>query len=209
MLLPDGSTLSDAATAFNTSGYAIIRGFIDPVTVTTVSKVIQYGLTQDTYNIRPDGEPVDAHLKPSKYERYAEPIVEVILENSADEISQLVGERLLPTYSYARVYVKGDELARHTDRPSCEYSVTVHVATVGDPWPIWLQKEGGPVSKVILHPGDAIVYKGCEVYHWRNAMTECDVNVQFMMHYVNENGKYADYKWDKRPGLGHLSSTRR
>lgn len=208
-MLQDGSTLSDAAAAFNASGYAIIRGFIDPVTVATVSKVIEYGLAQNTYEVRPDEAPVNARLSPSKYARYAEPIVEVILGNSTEEISQLVGERLLPTYSYARVYVKGDELARHTDRPSCEYSVTVHVATVGDPWPIWMQKDDGPVSKVILYPGDAIVYKGCEVHHWREVMTECDVNVQFMLHYVSEDGKYADYKWDKRPGLGHLSNTRR
>lgn len=201
--------MNDTAATFNASGYAIIRGFIDPITVDTVSKVIEYGIAQNTYEARPEGEPVDARLKPSKYARYAEPVVEVILENSADEISQLVGERLLPTYSYARVYVKGDELERHIDRPSCEYSVTVHVATVGEPWPIWMQKGDGPVSKVILQPGDAIVYKGCEVHHWREVMSECDINVQFMLHYVNESGKYADYKWDKRPGLGHLSITRR
>lgn len=35
------------------------------------------------------------------------------------------GKRLLPTYSYARLYAPGDELKNHTDRESCEISATI------------------------------------------------------------------------------------
>ena len=34
------------------------------------------------------------------------------------------GLQLIPTYSYARIYKKGDILKRHKDRPSCEISTT-------------------------------------------------------------------------------------
>lgn len=201
--------MNNAVTAFEDAGYAVVRGFLDPGAVSTVSKVIEYSFRQGLYEERTDAQRSNNITGPSQYSRYAEPIVEVILENSTAEVASLVGKNLAPTYSYARIYTKGDELARHIDRPSCEYSVTVHVATVGDPWPIWMQKEGGAPSKVVLYPGDAVVYKGCEVYHWRDPMVDCDVNVQFMLHYVDENGAHGDYKWDKRPGLGHLSDTRR
>lgn len=209
MLLQDGSTLSDARTTFEETGYVVVRGFLDIATVTTVSKVIEYGFRQGLYAERTATERNDLIANPSQYLRYAEPIVEVILENSTDEIASLVGKSVVPTYSYSRIYTKGDKLIRHTDRPSCEYSVTVHVATVGELWPIWMQKEGGPPTKVVLYPGDAVVYKGCEIAHWRDPMVDCDVNVQFMLHYVDEGGAYAAYKWDKRPGLGYLDTSRR
>lgn len=201
--------MNNASAIFNETGYVVVRGFIDPDTVTTVSKVIEYGFKQGLYEERTEEERKDMVASPSQYARYAEPIVEVILENSTSEISSLVGKSVVPTYSYSRIYVKGDELVRHTDRPSCEYSVTVHVATVGEPWPVWMQKEGGPPTKVVLYPGDAVVYKGCEIAHWRDPMVDCDINVQFMLHYVTEDGEYANYKWDRRPGLGHLDTSRR
>jgi alkylated DNA repair dioxygenase AlkB len=210
MSLQDGSTLSDLQTEFTRNGYVVIRGFLDPATTSTVSKVIEYGVHQNTYKVRPTDVPnTDWVGAPSAYFRYAEPLVEVILENSAEELSAVVQKQLVPTYSYARVYIKGDQLGRHTDRPSCEYSVTVHVATVGEPWPVWVQKVGGQPTQLVLSPGDAVLYKGCEVAHWRNPMVNCDINVQFMLHYVDHDGPNADYKWDKRPGLGHLDTSRR
>lgn len=201
--------MSDAVKAFEDAGYAVIRGFLDPTSVATVSKVIEYGVKQSLYEERTEIERNDMADNPSQYSRYAEPIVEVILDNSTEEVSKITGKKLAPTYSYSRVYVTGDELIRHIDRPSCEYSVTVHVATIGESWPIWMQKEGGAPAKVILYPGDAVVYKGCEVYHWRDPMVNSEVNVQFMLHYVDETGPYANYKWDKRPGPGYLGISRR
>ena len=201
--------MSESGHTFDERGYVVVRGFLDPLTVQTVSKVMEYGLRQNMYLKRGERQPDDGMNNPSEYARYAEPLVEVILENSTDEISALVGKELCQTYSYARVYTKGDELRRHTDRPSCEYSATVHVATIGKPWPIWMQKPGEPPSMVTLYPGDAVVYKGCEIAHWRDPMVDCDINVQFMIHYVDKNGPNAEYQWDKRPGLGYFSSARR
>jgi hypothetical protein len=60
-------------------------------------------------------------------------------------------------------------------------------------------------AKIILNPGDAVVYKGCDVHHWRNKMIHTRVNAQFMLHYVDKNGPFAEYQWDKRPGAGHPS----
>ena len=38
---------------------------------------------------------------------------------------------LLPTYSYARLYLQGDSLPRHRDRPACEIAATIHLALLG------------------------------------------------------------------------------
>ena len=37
------------------------------------------------------------------------------------------GLKVLPTYTYARIYKTGDILERHKDRPSCEISTTVNL----------------------------------------------------------------------------------
>ena len=50
------------------------------------------------------------------------------------------GLKLNETYSYARIYKKGDILARHKDRYSCEISTTLNLG--GDTWPIFLEPSG-------------------------------------------------------------------
>jgi hypothetical protein len=78
----------------------------------------------------------------------------------------------------------------------------VNVASVGEPWKIWMKVPGEEPVSFILEPGDAVVYKGCEVPHWREEPVGTKLTAQFMLHYVDQNGPFVDYKWDKRPALG-------
>ena len=123
------------------------------------------------------------------------------VQNSNEEMEKITGYKLFPSYSFTRVYQKGEELTPHVDRPACEISVTCHIATVGSPWPVWMQAPGEEPTQYTLEPGDACVYKGCEIKHWRQPATETDINVQMMLHYVDQNGPCAGYKYDQRPGL--------
>ena len=52
------------------------------------------------------------------------------------------GKRLYPTYSYARLYKKGEKLKIHTDRESCEISATLTLGFDGEAWPIYMGDEG-------------------------------------------------------------------
>jgi hypothetical protein len=56
-------------------------------------------------------------------------------------------------------------------------------------------------KKILLNPGDIAIYKGCEVEHWREPY-EGRQQIQLFLHYVDANGIYKDYKFDKRPMLG-------
>jgi hypothetical protein len=186
-------------TNFQTKGCVLLKGFLDPQATATVSRYMEYTVKQQSFS---------ADDPTSKYARYADPLSETILYNSKEELEKVTGFLLHPTYSYSRVYFKGDTLKPHVDRPSCEVSVTVHIATQGDPWPVWMQIPGKEPVSFILEPGDAVVYKGCEVKHWREKAVDTELNAQIMLHYVNQNGPHASFKWDERPGLGMLSSTR-
>ena len=126
------------------------------------------------------------------------------------------GLDLVPTYSYARLYKKGDESKRHKDRPSCEISCTLNLG--GNPWPIFIDgtgadsvideqknihKPNAPAgTEVNLEIGDMLVYSGCEFEHWRKPF---DGNIcgQVFLHYNHVNGPFANKnRFDGRPMLG-------
>jgi len=112
----------------------------------------------------------------------------------AEDTTQL---KLFPTYSYFRVYKRGDILVRHTDRPSCEISVTLCLGyEAGRAWPILIDGPDG-VSSIELTPGDALFYRGIECTHWREPL-DGERLAQAFLHYVDQNGPYAEWKYDKR-----------
>ena len=132
---------------------------------------------------------------PNTYSHYADPVRETLLMKVLPKMQQETGLNLTPTYSYARLYKKGDVLKRHKDRPSCEISTTIHLG--GTPWPIFIED-----TEVLLEVGDMLVYSGCELEHWREPL-EGDVCGQVFLHYNHVNGPFAEKnRFDRRPMLG-------
>jgi hypothetical protein len=113
------------------------------------------------------------------------------------------GLKLTETYSYARIYKKGDELKKHKDRYSCEISTTLNLG--GDDWSIFLEpsgEEGKEGIEVKLEAGDMLMYRGCELEHWRKPFEGKDCG-QVFLHYNDNNGKDAKTnKFDGRPMIG-------
>ena len=75
----------------------------------------------------------------------------------------------------------------------------------GDAWPIYLEpsgKEGMKGIKVDLDPGDMLVYRGCELEHWREPF-QGDECIQVFLHYNNVATPGADKNiFDTRPHIG-------
>ena len=153
---------------------------------------------------------------PNTYSHYADHVMETLLMKTLPVMQKETGLELVPTYSYARAYKKGDILKRHKDRPSCEISTTIHLG--GDQWSIFIDPTGSnnvideyknimkpnaPKGvKVDLDVGDMLVYSGCELEHWREEF-QGNVCVQVFLHYNHINGQFAEKnKFDKRPMLG-------
>lgn len=112
-------------------------------------------------------------------------------------MNEIMQELMLPTYSYARVYANGDELKKHTDRPACEVSVTLHLGSDGTKWPIWFTKPNGEKISYDLQPGQAVIYLGMVSEHWREKF-EGKEYVQVFLHYVRFNGEHWDEYFDKK-----------
>ena len=105
-----------------------------------------------------------------------------LLCNKTSEISEIVGETVLPTYSFGRIYRQDDQLLEHTDRSACEVSLTVHLHG-DDEWIFSCYDEC-----FSLNPGDAILYLGTLVPHKRIGAYTGNQYVQFFLHYVRSRG---------------------
>lgn len=151
---------------------------------------------------------------PETYSHYADIAMETLLKDVLLIMEEKTGLKLIPTYSYARIYKKGDILHRHKDRFSCEISTTLNLG--GDEWPIYIEAKknigtpdkGFPAvtenkgSKVILQSGDMLVYKGNLCEHWREEFEGKNCG-QVFLHYNNAATPGAENnRNDGRPHLG-------
>ena len=150
------------------------------------------------------------------YSIYGDPTFDTLLMKMLPVMKRETGLDVVPTYSYARIYKKGDELRRHKDRPSCEISTTINLG--GDPWPIFIDGTGADSvideiknihkpnapkgTKVLLEVGDMLIYEGCKLEHWREPF-EGDNCGQVFLHYNNADGQFKDINiFDGREKLG-------
>lgn len=141
---------------------------------------------------------------PSSLALGGDPGLDAVLEWIRPKISRLVGLELTPTYSYTRLYAKGEVLARHKDRPACEISVTlsIHIPKGMGPSVIYLKPPNLEEINVEMHEGDGCLYAGTEVEHWREAF-RADGYIQLFLHFIARHGRnFPTYAYDQRERLG-------
>ena len=147
---------------------------------------------------------------PGDFSKYGDPIMDTLLSISLAQMETLTAIDLVPTYSYHRLYTQGTELKRHSDRPSCEISTTlclgydnsnIDASTYPDwSWPMYIKEKDGKEIAVDMKPGDMIIYRGCELEHWREPLKAIN-HAQVFLHYNEKGGEY-DIPYDSRPLLG-------
>jgi len=126
---------------------------------------------------------------------YGDPGMETLLVKVKPIMEKTLKTKLIETYAYARVYYKGNDLKKHTDRPECKLSTTLNLG--GDPWPIYIE----PNVEINLKPGDMLVYTGCTLTHWRKPL-EGDTCGQVFLHYNPKTKEHLKNAYDGRLHLG-------
>ena len=103
-----------------------------------------------------------------------------------------------------RCYTYNAILKEHTDRESCEFSVSVCIDSDKPEWPLCMED-----TKISLLPGEAVIYNGCKVRHSRSRF-DGDYHMQTFLHYVNQDGDYKDHKDDlkRNPNNIFISNTK-
>lgn len=181
---------------FRTKWYVVERAFLDAA---ALSFFHSHALARANSSMIALG---DAQIADAPV-AYGDPHLDTLLETVRGRVERATGFRLWPTYSYLRVYKRGNLLKAHRDRPSCEVSMTVNLGMNADaPWPIWIAGPKG-IASVSLNPGDGLIYRGCDCYHWREPFDGSHL-AQVFLHYVDRDGPNKEWKYDKRVRLARI-----
>ena len=102
-----------------------------------------------------------------------------------NKVKELTKESALySTYGFYRKYYKNQTLEKHIDRSECEVSLSICLSySDNSEWPLYLEDtQRGITYKGDTQLGDAILYRGNLLPHWRD---ECPKNwcKQFFLHY--------------------------
>jgi hypothetical protein len=192
----------DYAKFFAENKYVVVKEALHP----DVAKLAAQYAVFDSFQFfnHAQGDPVEG-----SHGRYADPLMESLLMQLRPLVEDVTGLTLWPTSSFYRLYEPGQELLKHVDRPSCEISLTMNLGfgyNTDDKdyrWNIWMDGK-----EFETNPGDMVVYRGCEVEHWREKFDapEGSWHAQAFLHYVDANGPYSFCKYDARPQLGFPGS---
>lgn len=199
----------DATDAFESQGYLSAEGLLGAECRDLVRR---YCLRQ-IFTGAASADDSDLVLRAGVRNVYGDPLTDSLLEQLAPKIEERTGRRLTPTYSLYRLYHLGSGLKPHKDRPACEISATLCLhqdfsnREGDDPDYNWLFYADGQAFSP--RPGDAVIYKGMDVLHWRDPL-EGKFQLQLFLHYVDRDGAWAELcKFDGRPRLGTPPSARR
>jgi hypothetical protein len=185
-----------SVTRFRTQRYLAVPGLLPPPMLDYLK--VYYAI------LRSNGLFSHDHQCPSALALGHDPALDAVLEWMRPKISRLVGLALVPTYSYTRVYAKGDVLAPHTDRPACEISASIAVAIPegAAPSALCLRPPDAAEARVVMREGDGCLYVGTEIAHWREPF-DADGYIQLFLHFIAAGGShFPRHAFDRRPRLG-------
>ena len=152
-----------------------------------------------------------------RYYQHNEPLAKFFHKNLTELMSIIAGEEVKPSYVYAASYKEGAALKPHIDRDVCKFSFSFQVDYLPEqqnhlsPWALYLSTkevsiddpasfewenfppdaENEHAKAVYLASGDCLVYKGCELTHYRYALPEGHQSTSLFFHYVP-----ADFEGD-------------
>jgi hypothetical protein len=179
--------------AFRANGYAVVRGLVSSDRVAQLRDHLASRAATGTLLMNDKQVPQTPSV-------YGDAQVDALMQDIKPLIEAHTGLALHPTYSFARIYKKGDHLAPHRDRAACEISISLNLGQEPDePWALNIGEEA---FAALLHPGDTLLYRGMDLTHWRNVYPG-DRLFQVFMHYVDANGPHAGEKFDSRASLGN------
>lgn len=209
---------------FKNNRYLLIKSMV-PSDICKIAT--KYALLQEEVDFTPED---DEHAQVrGSHSRYSDLLMETLQFFLLPKMEKATGLSLFPTYTYYRIYRPGHELTRHKDRPSCEISTTIllgklyNIKNLNYNWGMYVDKDSyntpleadgnfivgnNPGTMLKQEIGDAIIYRGCDIEHWRDPMQgdHGTYQVQAFFHYIDKNGPfYPEYAYDKRKGLGYKS----
>jgi hypothetical protein len=197
--------------SYHDDGYAHLQGLIAP----EVARVFLQGLKED---IGPGAIPLSKVsdypnlLSRAAFEVYGHHYKPMLyfLWGLTPIVSGIVGKDLLPTYDYFRIYREGDVCRVHSDRQSCEHSLSLTLDySDGEIWDLEVEKQRtdpsarveeafGPnaFASIPMQVGDAVLYQGVHHRHGRTKPNPNAWSAHLFLHWVDREGPYREHAFD-------------
>jgi len=209
----------ESATFFKENGWLRIKNFVDEKTadflyhhiknnakrLLHIEQQTRVGMSNDEVE-QYYGSFGDSQI-PKCYSNYGNSTFDDLCDWGTSYVSYLTGINLVPTYSYHRLYTHNAELTRHKDRGSCEISTTLYlgsdISNLEDKnykWPMWVLDKKDNKFPIDLDVGDMIVYRGCDLWHWREKFEGVN-HAQVFLHYNEKDGELNN-TYDGRDVIG-------
>tara|TARA_R110000787_G_scaffold281250_1_gene392475 strand:+ start:98 stop:709 length:612 start_codon:yes stop_codon:yes gene_type:complete len=188
--------------SLNNEGYCQVNNILSPQLIEYFklgSSMLEFE-TQQENNDESDIISTKGEKSIAKYSPF---LGETLLLYLSPIYSQISGKDLVPTYSFYRKYSQTNNLGKHIDRPSCQYSATIQIDSSEDKsWPICIQNKNLQDIECNSKIGDIVFYKGEEVAHWREEL-KYKYSSHLFLHWVDGGDPaYKEFWWDGRERLG-------
>ena len=122
-----------------------------------------------------------------RYGWHNEPLSRFFHHQLTALVSRVAGRSVRPSYSYVSAYRGGAVLGRHLDREQCDYTVSLLLAESGPGvaggWPLHFDTRDG-ITTVIQRPGQAVLFRGTRVPHYRPPLPDHSTHTSLLFHYV-------------------------
>lgn len=187
------------------NGYQIVKNFLHKSNVEFLQNyvsLLEYRLYNEKPRTQENPYPYNDDLVTQCLSWYGGYHTDGLLMFCQDKVSKIVKKNLVGSYSYHRTYYKNSELVPHIDRKSCEYSASICIKKDKEDWPLYFLSLKGEIIAVNLNEGDAVIYKGTILTHWREPY-KGNQHTQFFLHYIDkDNIYYPKHMFDGRDNLG-------
>jgi len=197
---------------YQRDGYALVEGLLAPEVCNAFLHQFQGAIARSGASLTQFNRTSNL-LKREAVEMYGYhfPPMLALLWGLTPVAEQLSGKTLLPSYSYFRIYREGDICRVHSDRQSCEHSMSLTLDySDGVPWSLELERtDSEPSSRteenfgpdapaaLAMQPGDGVLYRGVNRRHGRTTPNPNGWSAHLFLHWVERGGAYADHAFDK------------
>src|SRR5277367_6559622 len=169
---------------FHEKGYVPIGRLIHPYHIAALRRYYRHQLRTGAY-------PLGDSQTELRFAASNEPVARFFHQQLTGAVSDIVGQRVNPSYVYLSSYQEGAILKEHIDREQCEFSITLCLdyspePTLATPWPLRLHTKNGSVA-VFQALGDALLYRGREIPHSRRPLPTGHSSTSLFFHYVKED----------------------
>ena len=174
---------TDNIKSFQQNKYVVIRNFLDPHLLTFLASYFAHAKENPGPYIGQDWTSANAH---------GDACADSVMYALRPIIEAHIGLELVPTYSWVRMYRKGDILGRHRDvagnQVSCNFCISKDID-----WSLGFS-DGEKESEISMEPGDAVIYDGVALEHWRDKY-QGQNQIQMIVGYVIKDGEFDAHRF--------------